>query len=153
MIERLMDSGNDRMESLFVPAYVKWLQDISTPLAGWLSAPWTVTSTKWTDSAGLLCFEQQHQANSKIMLYQPAGPPRLANATNSCLHCRMVERTMDFDINQKDRFGRTALMWAAEMNHKETVETLIDLGGDRKIVEPQGGRWVLWPIKHVMCLT
>ena len=55
----------------------------------------------------------------------------------------MVERTMDFDINAKDRFGRTALMWAAEMNHKDTVETLIDLGGDRKIVEPQGGRWGL----------
>ena len=54
----------------------------------------------------------------------------------------MVERTMDFDINQKDRFGRTALMWAAEMNHKETVETLIDLGSDRKLVEPQGGRSV-----------
>lgn len=50
---------------------------------------------------------------------------------------------MDFDINAKDRFGRTALMWAAEMNHKDTVETLIDLGGDRKIVEPQGGRWGL----------
>ena len=54
--------------------------------------------------------------------------------------CRMVERTMDFDINQRDRYGRTALMWAAEMNHKETVETLIDLGSDRKLVEPQGGR-------------
>jgi len=54
--------------------------------------------------------------------------------------CRMVERTMDFDINQRDRYGRTALMWAAELNHKETVETLIDLGSDRKLVEPQGGR-------------
>ncbi|DBA82248.1 hypothetical protein WJX79_006826 [Trebouxia sp. C0005] len=56
---------------------------------------------------------------------------------------RMVERIMDFDINQRDRFGRTALMWAAEMNHKETVETLIDLGSDRKLVEPQGGRSAL----------
>jgi len=52
----------------------------------------------------------------------------------------MVERAMDFDINQRDRYGRTALMWAAELNHKETVETLIDLGSDRKLVEPQGGR-------------
>ena len=54
--------------------------------------------------------------------------------------CRMVERTMDFDINHRDRYGRTALMWASEMNHKETVETLIDLGSDRKLVEPQSGR-------------
>ncbi|DBA82933.1 TPA: hypothetical protein ACH3X1_006717 [Trebouxia sp. C0004] len=56
---------------------------------------------------------------------------------------RMVEHTMDFDINQKDQYGRTALMWAAEMNHKETVETLIDLGSDRKLLEPQGGRSAL----------
>lgn len=49
---------------------------------------------------------------------------------------------MDFDIDQRDRYGRTALMWASEMNHKETVETLIDLGSDRKLVEPQGGRQV-----------
>ena len=48
---------------------------------------------------------------------------------------------MDFDIDQRDRYGRTALMWAAEMNHKETVETLIDLGSDRKLVEPTGGRY------------
>lgn len=54
--------------------------------------------------------------------------------------CRMVERNLDFDVDQRDRYGRTALMWAAEMNHKDTVETLIDLGSDRKLVEPQGGR-------------
>lgn len=48
---------------------------------------------------------------------------------------------MDFDINQRDRYGRTALMWASEMNHKETVETLIDLGSDRKLTEPQSGRY------------
>ena len=54
---------------------------------------------------------------------------------------------MDFDVDQKDRYGRTALMWAAEMNHKETVETLIDLGSDRKLVDPQGGR-----CGHMPCL-
>lgn len=50
---------------------------------------------------------------------------------------------MDFKVDQRDRYGRTALMWAAEMNHKDTVETLIDLGSDRKLVEPQGGRYDL----------
>ena len=53
---------------------------------------------------------------------------------------RMVERNLDFDIDQRDRYGRTALMWAAEMNHKDAVETLIDLGSDRKLVELAGGR-------------
>lgn len=48
---------------------------------------------------------------------------------------------MDFNVDQRDRYGRTALMWAAEMNHKDTVETLIDLGSDRKLTEPQGGRY------------
>ena len=48
---------------------------------------------------------------------------------------------MDFDIDQRDRYGRSALMWAAEMNHKDAVETLIDLGSDRKLVEPQSGRY------------
>ena len=59
----------------------------------------------------------------------------------------MVERNMDFDVDQRDRYGRTALMWAAEMNHKDTVETLIDLGSDRKLVDPQGGR-----CGHTPCL-
>ena len=59
---------------------------------------------------------------------------------------------MDFDVDQRDRYGRTALMWAAEMNHKDAVETLIDLGSNRKLVDPQGGRcdtplaFAQWPI-------
>ncbi|KAL3152721.1 hypothetical protein ABBQ38_012312 [Trebouxia sp. C0009 RCD-2024] len=56
---------------------------------------------------------------------------------------RMVERNLDFDIDQRDQYGRTALMWAAELNHKDTVETLIDLGSDRKLVEQTGGRSAL----------
>lgn len=63
----------------------------------------------------------------------------MPTASNS-LMCRMVERNLDFDIDQRDRYGRTALMWAAEMNHKDAVETLIDLGSDRKLVELAGGR-------------
>ena len=52
----------------------------------------------------------------------------------------MVERSLDFDINQRDRYGRTALMWAAEMNHREAAETLIDLGADRRAADPLTSR-------------
>lgn len=70
----------------------------------------------------------------------------------------MVERSLDFDINQRDRYGRTALMWAAEMNHRDAAETLIDLGADRRAADPvtsrcagpphqmcrQGAYWCMW---------
>ena len=60
---------------------------------------------------------------------------------NAALHtCSMVERSLDFDINQRDRYGRTALMWAAEMNHREAAETLIDLGADRRAADPVTSR-------------
>ncbi|GMH39520.1 hypothetical protein BSKO_07418 [Bryopsis sp. KO-2023] len=43
---------------------------------------------------------------------------------------RLVERRLDVDMNEKDRFGRSPLHWAAEVGHITTAETLIDLGGD-----------------------
>eukprot|EP00891_Asterochloris_glomerata_P006362 jgi/Astpho2/6362/e_gw1.00091.64.1_t len=55
----------------------------------------------------------------------------------------MVERSLDFDINQRDRYGRTALMWAAEMNHRDAAETLIDLGADRRAADPVTSRTAL----------
>lgn len=56
------------------------------------------------------------------------------------LHCRKVERTLDIDVNQRDRFGRTALMWAAEQGHVAAIETLLDLGSDRTIRDPHTNR-------------
>ena len=77
----------------------------------------------------------------QLMLMSPAEMSYIV--VKCCMQTRrMVERTLDFEIDQRDRYGRTALMWAAEMNHKETCETLIDLGSDRRQSEPHSGRYV-----------
>lgn len=43
---------------------------------------------------------------------------------------RKLEREIDVDVNEKDRFGRTALQWASEQGHVHTVEILLDMGAD-----------------------
>ncbi|KAK9815857.1 hypothetical protein WJX72_010854 [[Myrmecia] bisecta] len=88
-------------------------------------------------------------SNKKRSIYDLASdsddkaPASIHEAAERGLHkdiIRMVERTLDFEIDQRDRYGRTALMWAAEMGHIETAETLIDLNCDRKATDPQTGR-------------
>ena len=65
----------------------------------------------------------------------------MPSSFNAALHaCSMVERSLDFDINQRDRYGRTALLWAADMNLREAAETLIDLGADRRAADPVTSR-------------
>ncbi|KAK9864267.1 hypothetical protein WJX84_009264 [Apatococcus fuscideae] len=51
-----------------------------------------------------------------------------------------VERTLDMDVNLRDKYGRTALMWAAEQGHVAAIETLLDLGSDRTIRDPHSNR-------------
>lgn len=51
---------------------------------------------------------------------------------------RQVERNIEYDINQRDKFQRTALHWAAEMGHVEAVETLLDYGCDVNAKECNG---------------
>lgn len=51
---------------------------------------------------------------------------------------RMIERNVDFDINQRDRYNRTALHWAAEMGQLEAAETLLDFGIDALAAECYG---------------
>ena len=36
----------------------------------------------------------------------------------------------NLDCNCQDRFGRTALQWAAEQGHVQTVEILLDMGAN-----------------------
>lgn len=45
---------------------------------------------------------------------------------------------MEFDINQRDKNQRTALHWAAEMNHIEVAEALLDYGIDPAATECNG---------------
>jgi ankyrin repeat protein len=51
---------------------------------------------------------------------------------------RHVERSLDFDINQRDKLQRTALHWAAELNRLEVAEALIDYGIDPAATECNG---------------
>jgi hypothetical protein len=43
-----------------------------------------------------------------------------AERGNTAWCVRAIERTIDFDVNCRDRLMRTALHWAAEMGHHET---------------------------------
>eukprot|EP00884_Botryococcus_braunii_P013152 jgi/Botrbrau1/21838/Bobra.0190s0052.1 len=56
---------------------------------------------------------------------------------------RMVERTLDFEVDTRDRYGRTALMWAAEQAHVNAAATLLDMGADRRATDPQTSRTAL----------
>eukprot|EP00803_Ostreobium_quekettii_P006412 evm.model.scf_1038.1 EVM.evm.TU.scf_1038.1 scf_1038:4858-7344(+) len=51
---------------------------------------------------------------------------------------RTVDRELDVNINEKDRYGRTPLHWAAEHGHKITAEILIDLGAEVRATENLG---------------
>lgn len=53
---------------------------------------------------------------------------------------RMVERALDVDLEAMDSYGRTALMWAAELGHIETVDALLELGAERQTADTQRGR-------------
>eukprot|EP00877_Chromochloris_zofingiensis_P009255 jgi/Chrzof1/4583/Cz14g19050.t1 len=70
------------------------------------------------------------------------APPKTfheaAERGNTSVIMRYIERTIDFDINQKDRLMRTALHWAAEMGHIDAAQTLLDFGADVKLKECTG---------------
>ncbi|GFH25437.1 predicted protein [Haematococcus lacustris] len=58
---------------------------------------------------------------------------------------RQVERNIEYNINQRDKFQRTALHWAAECNQVEAAEALLDYGCDVTACEcngsTRGARW------------
>ncbi|KAL6745127.1 ankyrin repeat-containing domain protein [Haematococcus lacustris] len=51
---------------------------------------------------------------------------------------RQVERNIEYNINQRDKFQRTALHWAAECNQVEAAEALLDYGCDVTACECNG---------------
>lgn len=70
------------------------------------------------------------------------APPRsfheAAERGNTKFLIRTIERNIEFDINQKDRHGRTALHWAAEMGQISAAEALLDYKIDLKATESTG---------------
>ena len=52
-----------------------------------------------------------------------------------------IGRQLEFNVNIRDRFQRTALHWAAEMGHADVAEALVDYQIDPLAVECNG-RWV-----------
>ena len=53
----------------------------------------------------------------------------------------MVERSLEeVEVDQRDRHGRTALMWAADTGQVEAAEALLALGADRRACDLQTGR-------------
>ncbi|KXZ49670.1 hypothetical protein GPECTOR_20g527 [Gonium pectorale] len=70
------------------------------------------------------------------------GPPKdifeAASRNDTSYVKKMAERTIEFNINQRDQLQRTALHWAAELGHIECAELLIDYGVDVKAVECNG---------------
>ena len=53
----------------------------------------------------------------------------------------MVERSLEeVEVDQRDRHGRTALMWAADTGQVESAEALLALGADRRACDLQTGR-------------
>ncbi|KXZ44726.1 hypothetical protein GPECTOR_63g51 [Gonium pectorale] len=51
---------------------------------------------------------------------------------------RAVERAIEFNINIRDKYQRTALHWAAEAGQVEAAECLIDYGIDQLATECNG---------------
>lgn len=74
-------------------------------------------------------------------IVKPGGPKNIFEAAERGsvgFIVKLVERTIEFNINQRDRLQRTALHWAAECGHVEVVEALIDYGCDRRLTECNG---------------
>mmetsp|Transcript_40244 Transcript_40244/g.89357 ORF Transcript_40244/g.89357 Transcript_40244/m.89357 type:complete len:193 (-) Transcript_40244:691-1269(-) len=72
----------------------------------------------------------------------PAEPPKnvfdIAERGTAAQLTRLVERQLDFDINQRDNIQRTALHWAAELQNYDVAAALMDYGCDINAVECNG---------------
>uniref|UniRef100_A0A061QYB7 Ankyrin repeat and death domain-containing protein 1a n=1 Tax=Tetraselmis sp. GSL018 TaxID=582737 RepID=A0A061QYB7_9CHLO len=51
---------------------------------------------------------------------------------------KIFDRTMDLNIDMRDKYERTALHWAAESGHAETCEMLLELGAEPAARESLG---------------
>ncbi|MEW5306548.1 MAG: hypothetical protein WDW36_009004 [Sanguina aurantia] len=74
-------------------------------------------------------------------MYSVGPPTDIFEAAQRGMHSfitKQVDRSVEFDINQRDRLNRTALHWAAEMGHLQTAEVLLDYGCDVAALECNG---------------
>ena len=58
------------------------------------------------------------------------------------------------DLDARDRYGRTALMWAADIGSCPAAEVLLELGADRRAGDPLSGRYHLcqrMPMQGSLC--
>ena len=42
------------------------------------------------------------------------------------------------DVNVKNEYGRTPLMWASSSGHEKVVESLLDAGADKEVKDNKG---------------
>eukprot|EP00879_Flechtneria_rotunda_P004851 GHRR01005125.1.p1 GENE.GHRR01005125.1~~GHRR01005125.1.p1 ORF type:complete len:196 (+),score=77.08 GHRR01005125.1:170-757(+) len=86
----------------------------------------------------------QKSASSRFKVYDllEEAPPKTIHEAAERGDCsfivKTIERTIDFDVNQQDKTGRTALHWAAECNQVEAAKTLIDYGCEVQKLECMG---------------
>ena len=74
-------------------------------------------------------------------LDQHGGVLKLPTINPKTPNPRMVERSLEeVEVDQRDRHGRTALMWAADTGQVEAAEALLTLGADRRACDLQTGR-------------
>eukprot|EP00878_Enallax_costatus_P003965 GHUV01004186.1.p2 GENE.GHUV01004186.1~~GHUV01004186.1.p2 ORF type:complete len:191 (+),score=59.06 GHUV01004186.1:313-885(+) len=84
------------------------------------------------------------KTSSRFRVYELVedGPPKnfheAAERGDVTYMVKLMERTIDFDINEQDRTGRTALHWAAECNQVEAAKTLLEYGADVRAQECMG---------------
>jgi len=53
---------------------------------------------------------------------------------------KLVRGSRHFDVDAKDRYGRTILMWGSDKGHEDIVEKALDLGARVEITEAVTGR-------------
>lgn len=53
---------------------------------------------------------------------------------------QLFARKRKFDIEERDRYGRTALMWACDSGMVDATEMLLRLGAKVEAIEPHTGR-------------
>uniref|UniRef100_A0A7S3QTA9 Uncharacterized protein n=1 Tax=Dunaliella tertiolecta TaxID=3047 RepID=A0A7S3QTA9_DUNTE len=86
--------------------------------------------------SSMLCHSKDEDADNQSTA--PKNIHEAAERGNTGFIVRLIERSLDFNINQKDNLGRTALHWAAELNRVQAAEALLDYGIDITIPESNG---------------